>query len=66
MTGIPGKEHKGGFPCPFGGKFKPRVGNVPCLSDINCIQKIERGGGSYVKIHIASVHEGTKPKAFRN
>ena len=43
MTGIPGKEHKGGFPCPFGGKFKPRVGNVPCLSDIDCIQKVEKG-----------------------
>ena len=42
------KENKGGFPRPFGGKFKPRVGNVPCLSGIDCIQKVEGGGGGFL------------------
>ena len=35
VTGTPGQENKGGF--------KSRVGNVPCLGDINCIQKVAGG-----------------------
>ena len=56
MTGIPGKENKGGSPCPFGGKFKSRVGNAPCLCDIDCVQKIGRGGG--LKILRAAICHG--------
>ena len=40
-------EDKGGLPRPFGGKFKPRVGNVPCLSGIDCIQKVEGRRGVF-------------------
>ena len=40
-------EDKGGSPRPFGGKFKPRAGNDPCLSGIDCIQKVEGRRGFF-------------------
>ena len=44
-AGIPGKENKGWSPLSVWREIQTTGGECLCLSDIDCIQKVEKGGG---------------------